>query len=137
MDNFDKDYNNYEGQPNHEINSKYGKSNDSGYGVNMYGFDHRSYSADNDEEFAAEFLQRDYTHGDSTTGALIAGGLGLLLSIIALFRHPVLFGLMGVVLGIYGVAKGNKTLGFLAIAVGLVASLASFIVAGAFLAWLF
>ena len=111
MDNFDNnDFNNYNRQPNHEINSRHGRPS----------ADRRS-RFDDDTEFSADFLTNDFIRGNSTTGAVIAGIVGLAATIVALFTYPLVLGILGIGLGCYAIAKGNKVLGYLTIGIGLLA----------------
>ena len=126
MDNFDNnDLNNYERQPNHEINSRYGRSRDRDN-------NHRRSRYD-DTEFSADFLTNDITSGDSTTGALIAGVVGLVAAIVALFTYPLVLGIVGIALGCYTVAKGSKILGFLTIGIGVLATVMPLFYTGPFI----
>jgi len=110
MDNFDNDFNNYEGQPNHEINSRYG---------NPY----RRYDGlrNDDTEFATDFLANNEEAHNATSGAVIAGIISVIASLIALFTFPIALGIAGIALGGFSVAKGNKALGYLGIFIGLLA----------------
>jgi len=119
MDNFDNDFNNYEGQPNHEVNSRYGRSYKEYRGLR------------DDDEFAAEFLADDVTN-EATSGAVIAGVLGTIASIVALFMYPVILGIVGIALGCFAVAKGNKVLGFIAIGVGILSAIMPMVYNGPF-----
>ena len=123
MNRFDDDFNNYRGQPNHEFNSRYGRGRN----------DRRGRRYDDDTEFAADFLTDDVTDGNATSGALIAGGLGLAASVVALFTYPLVFGLLGIALGAFAVAKGNKVLGYLTIGVGLLAAVMPLFYTGPFM----
>jgi len=122
MNKFDNDFNNYKGQPNHELNSRYGGRRD-----------HRGLKYDDDTEFATDFLANDVTDGNSTSGALIAGGLGMVASIVALFTYPFVLGMAGIALGCYAVAKGNKILGYLTIGIGLLAAVMPLFYTGPFM----
>ena len=126
MDNFNNnDFNNYERQPNHEINSRHGR--------NRSHYD-RSRRRSNDSEFAAEFVaNNDVTGGDATNIALITGVVGLIAAVVALFTYPIMLGIVGIALGCYAVAKGNKIVGFLAIGIGLVAAAMPFLFDGSFI----
>ena len=110
MDNFDNnDLNNFERQPNHEINTRHRRSRN------------ELRSKYDDTEFAADFLANDVRSGNSINGAMIAGIVGLLSVVVALFTFPLVLGLVGIALGIYAVVKGNKVLGFLTIGIGVLA----------------
>lgn len=111
MNNLDNDVNNYKGQPNHEINSRYGKSN-------SYN-DHKN--SKDETEFASDFLSNDFVGGDSTSGALIAGCLGLAATFAALFAYSFILSAIGIALGCYAVAKGAKILGAVTVCLGLLA----------------
>ena len=124
MDNFDNDFNNYDGQPNHEINSRYGKS--SAY------HDHKRSKRD-DTEFATDFLTNDATDGNATSGALIAGISGLAASVAALFTYSFVLGIIGIALGCFAVAKGNKIIGFMAIGIGFLAAVTPLFYTGPFM----
>ena len=124
MDNFDNDFNNYERQPNHEVNSRHSRSRD----------EHRRRSRKyDDSEFAADFLANDLIGGNSTTGALIAGIVGLIASFVALFTYPFVLGIAGIALGVYAVAKGNKIIGYLTIGIGLLAAVMPLFYTGPFM----
>jgi len=110
MKNYDNDFNNYEGQPNHEVNSKFGR----GY----------------DNEFATDFLSNDHLIHDATTGANISGIVGIIASLAALTVYPLILGSIAVALGAFSVSKGNKTLGYTSIGIGLLAVATSFILTG-------
>ena len=122
MDKFDNDLNRHERQPNHELNSRRGS---------LYN-EHRRTRYE-DSEFAADLLANDVTDGNSTSGAVIAGGVGLAASVVALFTYPVILGLAGIALGCYAVAKGNKILGFLTIGIGLLAAIMPLFYTGPFM----
>ena len=124
MDKYDNDFNNYKCQPNHETNSRYGRSRSS---------DDRLDLRDDDTEFATDFLANGVTDGNSTSGALIAGILGLVASVMALFTHPLMLGLAGIALGCFAVAKGNKIVGYLTIGIGLLAVAVPLFYTGAFM----
>ena len=111
MNNFDNDVNNYKGQPNHELNSRNGKSDS----YNSY------HESRNDTEFASDFLSNDLVGGDSTSGALIAGSLGLAATVVALFVYSFILGAIGIALGCYAVIKGAKIIGISTICIGLLA----------------
>jgi len=119
MDNHNNDFNNYEGQPNHELNERYGRK-DSDY--DRPGRESDRLRRYNDEEFATEFITDDHHDGNATSGSMIAGALGIITAIVAMFMHPVLFGLIGVALGIFAFSKGNKIIGIVAILMGLMAA---------------
>ncbi|MCL1989930.1 MAG: hypothetical protein FWG67_03485 [Defluviitaleaceae bacterium] len=122
MDNFKNDFKDYEEQPNHEINSRYGRS------------PYKEYrSLENDTEFATDFLTSDGTDGNSTSGALIAGMLSMLASIAALFTYPLFLGIVGIALGCFSVAKGNKVIGYIGIGVGVLAMVISMLYRGSFI----
>ena len=130
MDNFDNnefnnDFNNYERQPNHEMNSRYGR----GRTIN----EHHRRSKFDDTEFAADFLANDYSSGDSTTAGLIVGVAGLVAAVVALFTYPIVLGIVGIALGIYAVAKGNKVIGYLTIGIGLLAAVIPLFYTGPFI----
>gem|GEM_PF-2096536 len=77
-----------------------------------------------DEEFSADLLNLDretYASGDSTTGAVILGFIGLAATVFALFNYSLILGAVGILLGCYSVAKGAKVLGVITIGVGLLA----------------
>ena len=124
MDNKENDFNNFEGQPNHEYNARHSRQ--------LRSFDDYS-SRYNDDEFAAELLadNRDLD-GNSTSGAMIAGGLGILASLIAMFMYPVALGLVGVALGIYAFMRGNKIIGVISVIMGIIAAAAPILFTGAF-----
>ena len=124
MDNFENDFNNYERQPNHEINSRHGRGRSRN--------EHQR-SGYNDTEFAADFLANDFTSGDSTSGAMIASWVGLAAVIVALFTYPLILGIVGIALGCYAVAKGNKILGYLTIGIGLLATVMPLFYTGPFI----
>jgi len=126
MDKFDNDFNNYDGQPNHELNSRYGRTHNE---------HERRRSRYEDTEFAADLLTNanDVTDGNSTSGAVIAGGVGLAASIVALFTYPLALGIVGIALGCYAVAKGNKVLGFLTIGIGILAAVMPLFYTGPFI----
>jgi len=113
MDNFDNDFNNYNRQPNHEHNLRYG----------MRGMDHyRDQGFDDDDtEFATDFMTNDVTDGNSTSGALIAGVAGMVATVIALFAYSFILGAIGIGLGLFAVAKGNKVIGYITIGIGALA----------------
>jgi len=112
MENFDNDFNNYQGQPNHELNSR------SRYGVtDSY---KRLKSAD-ESEFASDFLADDLATSEMNDGALIASIVGLAVTILALFAYSTVFGLIGIALGIYATFNNSKILGALTIFIGIVA----------------
>jgi len=114
MDNFSNDLNNFEGQPNHELNTRQGRS--------LRSFDDYGSRYD-DDEFAAELLADNRAlSGNSTSGALIAGGLGIVIALIAMFMHPLILGLIGAAMGIFAFAKGNKIVGVIAIIMGVIAA---------------
>ena len=120
MDNFDNnDLNNFERQPNHEINTRHRRAR------NLRRYD--------DTEFATDFLANDLTDVNSTSAALIAGIVGLVAAFVALFTYPLVLGIVGIGLGIYTVVKGNKILGFLAIGVGVLASVIPLFYTGPFI----
>ena len=123
MNNFDNDFNNYERQPNHEMNSRHGRSRD----------EHRRRPKYDDSEFAADFLTNDLIGGNATTGAMIAGIVGLLSSVVALFTYPLILGVVGIALGIYAVTKGNKILGYITIGIGLLAAVMPLFYTGPFM----
>jgi len=114
MDNFDNDFNNFEGQPNHEYNARHARP--------LRSFDDYSSRYD-DDEFAAELLadNRDLG-GNSTSGAMVAGGLGILAALVGMFMHPLILGLLGLALGGYAFAKGNKTVGVISMIMGVIAA---------------
>ena len=124
MDNFDNnDFNNYERQPNHEMNSRHGR--------NRSPYD-RNRRRSNDTEFAADFVANEMG-GDATNVALITGVVGVIAAVVALFTYPVMLGIVGIALGCYAVAKGNKIVGFLAIGIGLLAAAMPLIFDGSFI----
>lgn len=114
MDNYDNDFNNYDHQPNHEINSRHGRSRSTHSRLNL---------REDHSEFATDFLVDEVKDGNSTSGALIAGALGLAASVMALFMHPLILGIMGISFGCFAIAKGNKIIGYLAIGIGLLAAI--------------
>ena len=121
MDNFDNnDFNNFERQPNHEINTRHRRARNE---------HQRKYD---DTEFAADFLANDITEVNSTS-ALIAGIVGLVAAVVALFTFPLVLGIVGIALGIYTVVKGNKILGFLAIGIGILATVMPLFYTGPFI----
>ena len=123
MDNFDNDFNNYERQPNHEINARYGRPYKEYRGLR-----------DDDTEFSTDFLTSDVTTDTSSTGsALVAGAAGMIASIAALFTAPFLLGIVGIALGFFAAAKGNKVLGYLTIGVGLLAAVIPLFYTGPFI----
>ncbi|WP_088072136.1 permease [Gottfriedia luciferensis] len=79
---------------------------------------------EHNEEYSAEFSPtRDVFYTDSTSNSnvsrLVIGYVALFFSLFSLFLMPVLFGLIGIVLGIYTVTKGQTTLGYTSIGFGL------------------
>jgi len=125
MDNFDNnEFNNYERQPNHEINSRHGRGRSR---------NERRRPRLDDTEFAAEFVANDFTGGDTASGPLIAGIVGLVAAVVALFTYPLVLGMAGIALGIYAVVKGNKILGFLTIGIGLLAAVMPLFYTGPFI----
>jgi len=125
MDNFNNDFNNFERQPNHELNARYGRI--------ARGYDSYDDYDGLDEEFAAEFLAESYDFKEnSTSGALIAGALGIIAALVGMFMHPVVLGLSGIALGGYAFAKGNKTAGIIAIIMGVIAAAMPVVHTGAF-----
>jgi len=132
MDKFDNDFNNYEGQPNHEINSRYGRH----HGRPPHERHERHelhHSRYDDNEFAADFVADSPRGGDATSGAVIAGIVGVVAGFIALFIYPLALGLVGVALGCYAIAKGNKVLGYTAIGIGLLAAVMPLFSTGPFI----
>ena len=99
-------------QPNHEINEQHKKM-----GHDYLG--HR-YPDPYREEYSADLIDRDIGT-TATSGATIAGFVGLAATIFALFNYSFALGVVGVALGCYAVAKGAKTLGIIAIGIGLFA----------------
>jgi len=124
MDKYDNDFNNYKCQPNHEVNSRYGK---------LRATDDRLSLREDDAEFATDFLTNDATDGNATSGALIAGVLGLAASVLALFTYPLMLGIVGIALGCFAVAKGNKIIGYLTIGIGLLAAVMPLFYTGPFI----
>jgi len=122
MDNFDNDFNNYERQPNHEVNSRYGNT-------------YRKYDGiDNDDtEFATDFFARGEDVHNATSGAVVAGIISVIASFIALFTYPIALGIAGIALGGFSIAKGNKSLGYLGIFIGVIAVATSIIFGGSML----
>jgi hypothetical protein len=112
MDNFDNDFKGYDKQPNHEINSRYGRHNRDDYQGRRF---------NDDTEFATDFMTNDMIDGNSTSGALIAGGLGMAVGVVALFAYSFVLGAIGIGLGLFAVAKGNKIIGFITIGIGVIA----------------
>lgn len=83
-------------------------------------------SDDHNEEYSTEFFPtRDVIYSDTDSESksyvwkLVIGYIALFFSLFSLFIMPVLFGLVGIVLGIYTVTKGHSTLGYTAIGFGL------------------
>ena len=126
MDNFDNDFNNFEGQPNHEMNARRGRS--------LRSYDDYGYAEfDRDVEFAADFAMDDErVSGNATSGAMIAGGLGLVASLAAMFMHPLILGIVGIALGIFAFSKGNKIVGAISVLMGLVAVVVPMFTTGPF-----
>jgi len=124
MDNFENDFNNFEGQPNHEQNTRHERQ--------LRNFDDYN-SRYNDEEFSADLLanNRDLD-GNSTSGAMISGGLGIVAGLVGMFMHPLILGLIAIVLGGYAFAKGNKIVGAISIIMGVIAAIAPIFFDGAF-----
>lgn len=78
------------------------------------------------EEYSTEFYPTKNvfysdTNFESKTYVwkLVLGYTALFFSLFSLFFMPVVFGLIGIVLGIYTVTKGHTTLGYTAIGFGL------------------
>lgn len=122
MDQFNNDFNNYEGQPNHEMNARYGGSNYQS---------HRNFR--DNEEFATEFLTSEIRNTDATSGAVIAGVAGTIASVAALFAYPLILGVIGFALGCFAIAKGNKVLGYIAVATGIFAAIMPWLNNGPFI----
>jgi len=81
-------------------------------------------SNDHEEEYGAEFYPtNDIYYTDSKSNSyisrLVLGYVALFFSLFSLFLMPVVFGLIGIVLGIYTVTKGHSTLGYTSIGFGL------------------
>lgn len=83
-------------------------------------------SKEHNEEFGAElypnqnvFFSDTKTSTNSFFTILVIGYVALFFSLFSLFFMPVLFGLIGIVLGIYTVTRGHSTLGYTSIGFGL------------------
>jgi len=83
-------------------------------------------SDDHNEEYSTEFYPtRNVFYSDTDSESktylwkLVIGYTALFFSLFSLFFMPVLFGLIGIVLGIYTVTKGHSTLGYTSIGFGL------------------
>ncbi|WP_099192518.1 hypothetical protein [Tepidibacter mesophilus] len=63
--------------------------------------------------------------GKDSTNANIMGYLAVFASVVSLFTYPVTFGVIGIILGIMSIYSGAKTLGYWAIGIGIVTSVAS------------
>ncbi|MFB7141885.1 permease [Gottfriedia sp. NPDC056225] len=80
---------------------------------------------DHNEEYSAEFYPtRDVFYTDTTSDkshatGIVIGYVALFFSLFSLFLMPVLFGIIGIAIGIYSVTKGHSTLGYTAIGFGL------------------
>jgi len=129
MNDYDNDFNNYGKQPNHEINSRYGRVS-----WDSDGWEHEY---DDYSEFASDFLSEPYTssRNDATSGAVVAGIVGVIAGLVALFNYPYLLGGVAVILGTYAIAKGNKVLGFSAVALGIFSAILPFFFGFSFLAF--
>lgn len=86
----------------------------------------RLLSKEHHEEYSTEFTPTgtmyDYDYDSKSNARVIGLTIGytaLFFSLFSLFLLPVLFGLIGIVLGIYTVSKGQSTLGYTAIGFGL------------------
>lgn len=126
MDNFDNDFNNFEDQPNHELNSKYGRASQN----------HDSYIAKrqryNDSEFAAEFASNDIDiHHNATSGALITGAIGIATMIAAMFFYPLVLGVVAMLFGAYSFSRGNKVIGLIALVGGFITAIVPMFINGA------
>ena len=125
MDNFDNDFNNFEGQPNHEENTRRGRSLRS-----FDDYEHSSYK--DDVEFASDLADYNKLGGNATSGAMIFGGLGIATSLAAMFMYPVILGLIGAAFGIYAFSKGNRVVGAISAIMGIVAAVAPMLTTGPF-----
>ena len=124
MDNKENDFNNFEHQPNHEQNTRHARQ--------LRNFNDYNSRYDN-EEFASELLaDNGALDGNSTSGAMISGGLGIVAGLVAMFMYPMILGLTAIGLGGYAFAKGNKTGGVISVIMGVIAAAAPLFFGGAF-----
>ena len=82
------------------------------------------------EEFASDIVPTFHEH--ESASALGFGVLGLILGLVALFFHPVLFGLSAFFMGSYALSKGSKVLGASVVIIGLLALVFPLFFGGAF-----
>ncbi|MEV6365422.1 hypothetical protein AB0L86_00815 [Micromonospora musae] len=59
--------------------------------------------------------------------------LGFVFAVLALFLSPLLFGVLGVILGIVGAVLGDKPLGWYAAAASVLGAIIGFVIAAAIL----
>lgn len=78
----------------------------------------RNLRQQHDEEYAAEFSSNYIDTSDATSGGVMAGFVGVGASVIALFTMPITMGIAGIILGAFATMKGAKSLGTVAIALG-------------------
>lgn len=89
--------------------------------------DNKKYHAEYGAELSPERSEfRENTkYNDTFTGTNVIGYLAILSSIISFFAYPVTFGIIGIVLGIIAINSNAKTLGYWAVGLGLLTSIAS------------
>lgn len=89
--------------------------------------DNRKYHAEYGAELSPDRsnFKEARKYNDTFTGSSVIGYLAILSSIISFFAYPVTFGIIGVVLGIIAINSNAKTLGYWAVGIGLLTSVAS------------
>jgi len=111
MDNFEDDFNRHDRESENDLNSYY---------RNPFQPYNRFGGYRDDSEFSTDFFT-DVNNHDATSGAIIAGIVGIISSLVALFIFPIVLGIAAIGLGGFSVSKGNKTMGYLSIAIGILA----------------
>ena len=106
-----------------DFNNDYNKFEDPDYEMRRYQNPYQRYEGykSDDTEFSTDFLSNNVNEHDATSGAIIAGIVGIISSLVALFMYQVVLGIAGIALGGFSVSKGNKTMGYLSIGIGVLA----------------
>lgn len=92
-------------------------------------------------EYAPELTADDsyYTKEERKDNSKVSimGYLAIFASIVSLFTYPVTFGVIGIILGVISIYSGAKTLGYWAVGIGIVTSVASLFFRVALLSYMF